>query len=192
MTDFNEMLNRDADESVAWARSLPLEQSELAARHFFSVLADKEGTALRRLNAASILNALASSRPLTDSIATQALSLLPGLLHEDERDLRRNGLVALSSTLHSVARSLPPKRRDLYRGLLEACAEQVTDEWDRGKIRSMCSVLAPSEVKGGRLELFDSVVECAQYKPPVMSLLAASFDRVPQEMVLSAAAVGAP
>lgn len=150
MTDFKEMLGRDTDESVDWARRLSAEQSEPAAQHFFGVLADKEQSLMRRINAAFILNALASSRSLSESIGTQALGLLPGLLHEEDRDVRRNGLVAFSSVLHSVAPNLPVARRDLLRQLLDGCALTVPDEWERGVLSSTASVLANPGAKGGQ------------------------------------------
>lgn len=185
MTEFRDILNRDTDESIAWARQLASGLSEAAAQHFLSVLADPEQTLLRRLNAAAVVNALASSRALPETIATQAAGALPGLLKDEDSTIRRNALVAVSSVFHSSARTVPEGRLELLRHILEDCVPMASDDWDRSKLTSIRSALSAPGVRGRRLELFDSIPESVSYSPPMITLRAASLDRLPEGIVLS-------
>ena len=147
MIEFKDMLDRDTDESVGWARSLEPEKSEAALSHFLGVFLDPEQAGLRRLNATFILNALASTRTLHETALAQALGCLPAIVQEPDRDLRRNGLVAVSSILHSMSRSATPSRRAAYADLVDSWIDEVPDDWEKGLLTSILTAFGAAPKK---------------------------------------------
>lgn len=139
MIDFKDILDRDTEESVGWARELDLEKSESALSHFLGVYLDREQAPIRRLNATFVLNALASTRALPESALAQALGSLPAIAQESDPDLRRNGLVAASSILHSVGRSATPSRRAAFAELVDPWIDELPQDWEKGLLTSILS-----------------------------------------------------
>jgi len=129
--DFKDMLDKDADEGVDWARRLPDGHEAGALDYFWGILGDKDQTALRRLLAASVLNALGSSHSLPLVAATQAFGAIPTLARETDQDIRRNGLAAVSSVLHSLCKVAPPASLGAFDQFLKSLAREMPGGWEK-------------------------------------------------------------
>lgn len=150
MMEFKEVLDRDTEESVDWARNLEPGKSDSALIHFIGVYLDLEQDPYRRLNATFILNALASTRSLRETALAQALGCLPAIVQEPDRDLRRNGLVAVSSILHSISRRVTPSRRPSYANLVDSWIGRIPGDWEQSLLTSVLSAFGAAPKKQPR------------------------------------------
>jgi hypothetical protein len=169
MTSLNEILNRDSDEGVVWARNLSEDPGSRVCIGLFDVLMDINQDPLKRVRAASVLNALGSSRSLPRIVAERAYIALLRMVDERNTDIRRTGIVAISSILHRASSKsiIDLQCREGLKNLMKRVPSDW--EWEKSVVTSLALAM---EVSAAKLErVLDPVAKILRTNAELDSIL---------------------
>lgn len=135
----------DPDSAIAWVSSMDREARHRAALALLDSLFSA-GPAEQRISAAYALNRVASLGARS-SLILAAFDLLPAVLGIQEKDIRRAGLVAISSLVHGARPATAVKLRGRLLERSYALA-RPKDAWDADVLISIVTAVTRSAASG--------------------------------------------